>query len=261
MRNKKVLITGGASGIGYHLARIFADHNYTVIVTDVNEVALKRIEKYDIDINTYYCDVGSSYDVECLFSSLKEDDLLPIDILVNNAGIGKHSELIKTDILTLAKMIDVNFWGAIYHFNHCILNMIKNKSGQIVNVCSGQVFFNLPTWGAYTCTKAALASYSEVLHHELKKYGITVTTVYPFMVDTGFYNNVKGNTLGAKLSMKLLPFYSMRPERVAEIIFKAILKKKRREMVSPLNYVGQFISIFPPVSNLVGKISNYLLAK
>jgi hypothetical protein len=79
------------------------------------------------------------------------------------------------------------------------------------------------------------------------------------MVDTGFYNDVEGKTWGSKMSMKLLPLYSMKPERVAKSIYKAVLKKKRREMVSLLNYVGQLISVVPPISGIVGRISNFLL--
>jgi short-subunit dehydrogenase len=130
--------------------------------------------------------------------------------------------------------------------------------GHIVNVSSGQVFFKLPTWGAYTASKAALAAASEAMHHELKRSDICVTTVYPFMVNTGFYDEVKEQegSWGSKMAMKLLPYYSYSPKTVAKQIFKAIEGHKRVEMCSLLNYIAKYAPM-----GLVHNIAARLLMK
>lgn len=263
---RTVLITGAAKGIGFYLASYFLDSGHKVIMIDNDSFALydsvSRLEKYydRKRIITICADITRDANLQTIRDVLNLGGY-KVDILVNNAGIGQHSTLINTESDRLSNLMSVNFFGAEALIKTVVPGMIERGEGQIVNVCSGQVFFNLPTWAAYTCTKAALAAYSEALYHELKPKGVAVTTVYPFMVNTGFYENIHGETLGGRLSMILLPLYSMKPEKVAKIIYQAILKKKRREMVSLLNYAGQFINTFPPVSNIVGRISNFLLAK
>lgn len=259
MIKKNVLITGGANGIGNFLAWNFLMNGHNVVISDISETALAAAASIlGPKIEVYPCDVSKRDEV----FGLKKwflNKFNKIDILVNNAGIGSHEEF--ENCTDLRHLFEVNFWGAINHIDLFLPIMKKQKSGHIVNICSGQVFFNLPTWGGYTTTKAALSAASEVMYHELKKYKINITTVYPFMVDTGFYKDVEGNTWAGRLSMRLLPWYSMTPEKVAKIIYKAIQKKKRREMVSYLNYIGQMISVVPPISNIVGKFSNFLLAR
>jgi len=262
---KTVLITGAAKGIGFYLTSYFLASGYKVFMVDKDpalHTSAKQLENSfkKENIIKFQTDITSKHGIPIIKSTIR-DEKLNIDILINNAGIGQHSTLIDTPSDRMTDLMNVNFFAADNLIRAVIPTMIENGSGQIVNVCSGQVFFNLPTWAAYTCTKAALSAYSEALYHELKPKGITVTTVYPFMVNTGFYNDVKGQTLGGKLSMILLPLYSMKPEKVAKIIYQAVLKKKRREMVSMLNYAGQLINTFPPLSNIVGKISNYILTK
>ncbi|TRO55063.1 SDR family NAD(P)-dependent oxidoreductase [Candidatus Bathyarchaeota archaeon] len=265
-RLRTVLITGAARGIGYHLAWFFLDTGHQVIMVDIDATglfqAVSRLEKHfkKERIKVICADVTRPCNIQTIKDVLEYENY-EVDILINNAGIGQHSTLIDTDSERLSELMNVNFFSAEALIKAVVPQMIKRGSGQIVNVCSGQVFFNIPTWAAYTCTKAALSAYSEALYHELKPKGIAVTTVYPFMVNTGFYNDVQGETWGGKLSMILLPFYSMDPEKVAKIIFQATLKEKRREMVSLLNYAGKFINAVGPLSNIVGRISNFLLAK
>lgn len=257
MTNKTVLITGAAQGIGKELVWLFLENNYKVIAIDKNHYALQTLAtqcfNYNLTIQT--CDISDKIDVLDMLNNLSS---VP-DIIINNAGIGYHASLADTTNINFKTIMDVNFGGAVQLNSFFIPRMIARKSGHIVNVCSGQVFFNLPSWGAYTASKAALASYSEVLYHELKPHNINVTTVYPFMVNTGFYKDVKSKTIGSKLSMRLLPLYSMKPDRVAKIIFQAIERNKRREMVSYLNNIGRLINVTDLLSNLVGFISNKVL--
>lgn len=267
MINKKVLITGAASGIGFQLARRFASAGSVVVMVDNNKEQLnKSVRKiarefapYTI-IYHYMCDVSYPHDVMKL-KKYVEDRLENIDILINNAGIAFNRELADTTNKDWRKLLKVNLLGSIYTINEFLSEMKERKSGHIVNVSSGQAFFRLPTWGAYAVSKVALGAMSELLSFELAKYGVNVTTVYPFMVNTPFYNETKGDTFVARMSMKLLPFYSDSPEKVASKIFDAICDKKRVEMVNPINYLGFIMRSLPPVASSITWLVNKFLAK
>jgi short-subunit dehydrogenase len=157
--------------------------------------------------------------------------------------------------------MDVNFWGALNHVYAFLPAMKEARSGHIVNISSGQAYFRLPTWGAYAAVKEGLGTFSEVLHYELERYGIDVTTVYPFMVNTEFYDGVKGDTLLGRLAMKLVPFYSMSPETVGRIIFKAVKRRRTVENVSILNDLAQYARSLPLVPGLIARVSTLMLAR
>jgi short-subunit dehydrogenase len=129
-----------------------------------------------------------------------------------------------------------------------------------VNVSSGQAFFQLPTWGAYAAVKACVGIYSEILSFEVARDGVRVTTVYPFMVNTGFYKGIEGESAGAKLSMKLLPLYSQKPETVGRILVKAVHRGKRVEMVHVINDLGRAVRFSRPVGGLVSRLTHRVLA-
>jgi NAD(P)-dependent dehydrogenase (short-subunit alcohol dehydrogenase family) len=263
-KGKRVLITGGASGIGLCTAEEFAKAGAEVIITDINQSALDEaaadLRATGATVHARCCDVSNRDEVEKL-AAWVVDDLGGLDILINNAGIGHNGELAETSLDTWKKLIDVNLMGPLYHVYAFLPHMQQRGMGHIVNVSSGQAFFRLPTWGAYTTVKIALGVFSEILHFEVKKRNIKVTTVYPFMVNTGFYEGVQGETLGAKLSMKLLPLYSNKPETVGKIIFRAVRREKRVEMVNVLNDLGNLARAVPLVPGAISTLSNWLLAK
>lgn len=260
---KTILVTGAAAGIGYCLAENLAKAGAVLVLTDINAKALEeakdKLADHGAVIYTRALDVS---DKKAVFTLAKwvEESLGGLDILVNNAGIGHSGELAETTLEDWHRLININFFGPLYHVYAFLPYMKEKNAGHIVNVSSGQAFFRLPTWGAYATVKLALGAFSELLYFELKKYKIKVTTVYPFMVNTGFYDNIEAETWGAKMSMKLLPYYSMTPQKVAKIIFKAIRKETQVEMVSIFNDVGYYSRLVPPVSNVISSFTNILLA-
>ncbi|MEW5736299.1 MAG: SDR family oxidoreductase [Thermodesulfobacteriota bacterium] len=264
MKGKRVLITGGANGIGREMATMFAKEGCTLILTDIDQNALDAVSSElgaeGAKVLTYKLDISQKKQVDDMAADVVAR-LGGLDVLINNAGIGHNGEFVETPIKTWEKLMAVNFWGQLYHVYAFLPHMIKAGSGHIVTVSSGQAFFRLPTWGPYSVIKLAEGAFTEMLGVELRKFNIKVTTVYPFMINTGFYKGIAGETLGAKLSMKLLPLYSMKPKTVAKIIVKAVKKQKRVEMVSLLNHVGAATRALPPVANMVSRMSLLFLGK
>ena len=259
--NSICIVTGGSNGIGLELVKLLLEDGQRVCILDIGEPPA------ELDWHVY--DTKWSTRVGWLSTDLVLGDYIfhllfycrklfeEASILVNNAGFGVNQETIAYHDNRLIQLNYLSPLGLSKEFANTLKN--SNRHGHIVNVCSGQVFFQLPTWGEYAASKAALAVASETMHHELKRHDIHVTTVHPFMVNTGFYDEIKKQegSWGAKMAMKLLPYYSYKPKTVAKKIMKAIEKNKRVEMCSVVNYLP---SILP--MGLVRKIAaKFLLEK
>ena len=260
---REVLITGAASGIGLELAKRFAFAGDNLILLDIDP----KIEGIKKDICSFFNVQATSHvvDVSKHKEIFKVKDFLyskKVDVIINNAGIGYNGEIADMSIIECLKLVEVNLMGPFNVINIFLPDMIREKSGHIVNVSSGQTFFKLPTWGAYAATKAALGVLSEVLTFELKKHNIGVTTVYPFMVNTKFHECTDPNgTLMARLAKKLLPLYSDQPEYLAELIFDAVQSGKKVENVSVLNTVAKLINATTVGYNMLGTITSKFLVK
>jgi short-subunit dehydrogenase len=264
MKGRRVLITGAAGGIGYCLAEECARAGCILVLTDINaeklEAAAGKLRATGATVHARRMDVTCKEHADETAKWVL-DELGGLDVLVNNAGVGFLAELADTRLDDWKRLMDVNFMGPLYLTYAFLPKMIERRHGHIVNVSSGQAFFRLPTWGAYATIKLALGAFSELLAIEIRKYNIKVTTVYPFMVNTGFYGDIKAETFMAKLSMKLVPYYSMSPQTVGRIIFRAIEKQKKVEMVSLINDLGYFTRFVPPIADLVGYTANLFLSK
>lgn len=262
-KGKTVLITGAAGGIGRHLASLFSNAGANLILWDVDLMGLEELRvklgsgKGNIRIAPV--NLVGTIPRRSAIESLIREGVIP-DVIINNAGKGASEAVHKNTAHDIWYIGEINF-SAPVDISQCFIKaaIASSKKIHIVNVCSGQVFFKLPSWSLYAATKAALSVYSEALGREAKKDGVTVTTVYPFMVDTGFYHGIKekDGTFMAKMAMKLLPYYSQKPGTVANIIFKAIKNKKEVEMVHPANWVGYYLDIVP----VVGRLTRKLLCK
>jgi NAD(P)-dependent dehydrogenase (short-subunit alcohol dehydrogenase family) len=267
MKGKIVLITGvGAGNVGFMTAREFGRAGSKLIITNVNEETLKQaaeaLAKDNVEVHTYVIDVSNKEQVEAMASDVIKK-FGRVDILINNAGVGHTGEFIVTDYRIWERLFNVNFWGQMYHIYAFLPHMIKRGDGQIVNVSTGQAYFRIPTWGAYTTSKIALGAFSEILHYELRDFGITVTTVYPFMIrNTEFYKDMKARSWGIKMFMKYLHLYSSTPEAVGKKIYKAAVKKKRVERIYYLNWIGKYIHFnIPFVYNTVSQIAYQVLGR
>jgi len=249
LAGKRVLITGGAGGIGFQTAKAFLDEGSEVILTDIRQQALDEA-KTKLEngrkagagsIAAYVNDVTNYAQVEAL-----AQELGPVDVLINNAGIGFSSEIKDTTLEDWQRLININVWGIIYFVKAFLPSMVERKSGHIVNISSGQAFFPVPTWGAYAATKFFVAGLSEALRYEVARFGVMVTTVFPYVVRTGFYSEIATPTMGSQMMIKLMPLYATTPEKTGRIIMRAVKKGKRSEMHHPFNKAIYYFSRLMP---------------
>lgn len=260
-KNSLCVVTGGSAGIGKELSFSLLKQGHRVVIIDKEDPGY-IIKVYSGKAWWYVADLSMVVSQSKAITDIVESHEEVPQLLINNAGIGENKPL--TNSSSLRTLGRVNLEAPIHLACELTTHLKEaNLHGHIVNVSSGQVFFKLPTWGAYTATKSALAAASEAMHHELKPYNICVTTVYPFMVNTGFYDDIKNqqNTLGGRLAMKLLPWYSYSPRTVSNQILRGVRKHKREVMCSPVNHIGRYLDLIPGAGALMRKLANAALNK
>lgn len=201
---KKVLITGGATGIGKSTAMLFAQKGYDVFVT-YNQT------KPDFDgVTKIKCNLENEEDILNLFKTVGN-----IDILVNNAGISLIKQINDTTAEEYDKIMSVNARSYFLCSREAIKLMLKNHDGAIVNVSSmwGQTGASCEI--AYSMSKAAVIGLTRSLAEELAPSGITVNCVCPGIIDTRMNNMFDKNELEEEVPLGRLGT----SEEVADAIF------------------------------------------
>lgn len=201
---KKVLITGGATGIGKSTAMLFAQKGYDVFVT-YNQT------KPDFDgVTKIKCNLENEEDILNLFKTVGN-----IDILVNNAGISLIKQINDTTAEEYDKIMSVNARSYFLCSREAVKLMLKNHEGAIVNVSSmwGQTGASCEI--AYSMSKAAVIGLTRSLAEELAPSGITVNCVCPGIIDTRMNNMFDKNELEEEVPLGRLGT----SEEVADAIF------------------------------------------
>lgn len=182
-KNKIVLITGAAVGIGRACAIQFAKNNANVILVDNNPEALQKTEKEIKNITTnciaFVCDVTDNTSVLNVVEKAV-NSFGKIDILINNAAIWRcFTAFNETDIEVWKKLINVNIMGTVYFTKAVIDRMINNNYGRIINVASVAGVYGNATMSPYSATKGAIISFTKALAKEVAEYNITVNAISP----------------------------------------------------------------------------------
>ncbi len=182
-KDKTVLITGAAVGIGKACALQFAKGGANVILVDYNGEALAKTEAEVKSITgnvlSLVCDVSDN-DAVLKVVETALSRFGKIDILVNNAALWRHyTAFVDTDIDSWKKFIDVNIMGTVYFTKAVIGNMKQNHYGRIINVASVAGVYGNPTMAMYSATKGAVISLTKALAKEVAADNITVNAVSP----------------------------------------------------------------------------------
>ncbi len=186
-QGKRVLITGGARGIGYSIAQRFNQLGAEeTIITDIDEAgARKAAEKLSSSGNravAYKTDVSDEKQVKELFKRVSEGGKL--DILVNNAGIIIDKLLIKLSENDWDRVLDINLKGTFLCMREAGRLMLKARYGRIVNISSMVALGGNPGQGNYCASKAGVIGLTKSAARELGIRGITVNTVAPGFIET-----------------------------------------------------------------------------
>ena len=193
-RNKTILVTGAASGIGRRFAERVSHFGVTLILWDRNPDILADI-KNSLHANTEVLvtgiDVTDPESIEKETDQIIKSSFVP-DIIVNCAGVvtGKYfQDHTKEEI---ASILNINTAGSMYVVRAFLPAMIERGSGHVVNLASASAYIGNPKMSVYSASKWAILGWSESLRLEMKQQntGIRVSCVIPSYVDTGMFDGV-----------------------------------------------------------------------
>ncbi|UVW36276.1 SDR family NAD(P)-dependent oxidoreductase [SAR92 clade bacterium H455] len=186
--NKTVIITGASAGVGAACARLFAGHKAKLVLVARGEAALNTIAdelRPQCEVLTVVMNVASNEDCLTLLEKA-EAAFGAVHVIINNAGMHARGDLSTISPMDVAAMVDINMRAPLLLSCAAIPYLQRAGEGAIVNV--GSLAGRAPLQGAatYSATKAGLRAFSYALADELRDSGISVGSVSPGPIDTGF---------------------------------------------------------------------------
>lgn len=181
-----VLITGGATGIGYALAESFLNRGNKVIICGRREQKLIEAQKKHPDLHIKVCDVADEDSRKELFDFVKAN-FPDVNIIINNAGIQRNIDFTKgtEELFSGQNEVKINFEAPIFLSAHFIPLLSDKTEAAIVNVSSGLGFMPSVGMPVYSATKAGIHMFSMILRQQLAKTSIRVfEAIAPAILDT-----------------------------------------------------------------------------
>jgi len=185
-----IVITGASSGIGYEMANQLAEQKKNLILVARTENKLQQMqaelmERHGIAVQYYATDL-SDVNAAIAFHQVVNYQNYLVTHLVNNAGVGNYGNFTETSLEEELNMIQLNISSLVALSKLFAQDMVKRKSGRIMNIASVVAFLPMPYFSVYSATKAFVKAFSETLAAELEGSGVDILSLYPGTVDTGF---------------------------------------------------------------------------
>lgn len=262
LKNKTVLITGGASGIGKIMARLMLERQAKVIIWDINPSKIdETLSEFAPkgQINSYVVDVSDTEMVKKTAKMVKQDYGI-VDVLINNAGIVVGKYFHDHTTVDIDKSLEINVSAPMHITNEFLDDMMAQNAGHICNIASSAGLVSNPKMSIYAASKWAITAWSDSLRLEMKQLNknVHVTTIMPYYINTGMFDGVKSR----------IPI--LEPESAALTIVKAIEKNKKiisipgwiyrftrfGQAVMPINifdwFAGSVLGIYKTMENFTG---------
>ena len=238
LEGKRVIITGGSSGIGLATAQAMTAVGAKVFITgrrpDVLAKAVDQLRATRTEASGVAADVATN-DGRARTLKAGLEKLGGLDILVNNAGGVRAGRLEDTSEAEIRAMIEVDLVAPILLTRAALPYLRASGDGLVVNVTSGIALIGLPFYATYAAAKAGFARFGEALRRELKGEGVHVLTVYPGGTDTPM---MKSNRAGPELGFGREPASAVAEAIVAGIradAFEVVRGGEARDKMIALN--------------------------
>ncbi len=218
LEGKRVLISGGAQGIGYEMAIKFADRGSQVVLADINEDKLGEakatLEARGVAASGFQVDVTNPASIASLRAKMAAE-VGPIDVLVNNAGVVFGGPFTKTSLEQHFKTYEVNVLGLVAMTHAFLDDLVERPEAHLVHIASASGLIGLPFGSTYASSKWAVIGFGESIRAELKVHGhdhVRSTIVCPSYIGTGMF---KGAAAPKATSI-------LEPEYLAEKVVHAV---------------------------------------
>ena len=247
---KTALITGGTSGIGKELAKLFARDRYNLVIVARDQQELDatagELGQYGVQIKTIAKDLSKMDEAKALCNEVNEQ----IDVLVNDAGQGVYGLFKDNDLDRELDIVHLNICATVILTKHFLKEMVSRGEGRILNL--GSVAGKLPgPWQAvYHATKAFVLSFTTAVREEVKDSGVTLTALMPGVTDTDFFNKA-----GMETSQVVQDKEAMAdPAKVAKDGYEALMSGRDRVISGFKNKVEVSAANLMPDSTVAHKL-------
>ena len=202
LNGKRVIVTGGGSGIGRAVCERFGEEGAEVAVFDMNEGGAQEtarlIQSGGGKAQAYKVDITDRAEVDKAVAAFEAGG--PIDVLVNNAGWDVIKPFLDSDADLWKKVIDINLYGPL-NMHHAVLpGMVNNGGGRVVNIASDAGRVGSSGEAVYSACKGGIISFTKTVARELARKGIQLNAVAPGPTDTPLFAQIAQGEAGAKIA-------------------------------------------------------------
>lgn len=185
------VVTGASSGIGYELARQFAQHGFDLLITSESERiinAAESLQSLGTNIESVRADLATYDGVEQLYAKIKSTGR-PVDAIAINAGVGVGGDFARaTDLDAELNLIHLNVISPVHLAKRIIKDMLVSGHGRILFTSSIVGAMPAPFEAVYGASKAFLTSFAQAIRNELKDTNVTITVLMPGATETEFFH-------------------------------------------------------------------------
>ena len=182
LKNKKIVISAGAAGIGLAIAQVCISKGATVYLCDINEKSISKLKKhrqYKKRLFIFKLDASNESEVQSFFKNINKKTK-KIDCLINNVGVsGPTGSIEKLNSKDWEDVLKTNVISHFYFTKLAIPMLKKNKGGSIINLSSGAGIMGFPLRSPYAASKWAVIGVTKTLAMELGKFKIRVNAICP----------------------------------------------------------------------------------
>lgn len=238
MTKQTTLITGASGGIGFELAKQFAQHGHDLVLVSRNAERLKELSDevhhlYKVAVHILPLNLLKTDAPNELYYFLKRSNI-HVEYLVNNAGFGTHGYFHEIDLNENLDLVQLNV-TTVTHLTRLFLHdMVQRNSGGVMNVASTAAFQPGPMMAAYYASKAYVLSLTEAIASELQGTNVKISVLCPGPTETDFQRRagITKTTLGSK-GILMMP-----SERVARTAYRQFMNGKTLIVPGFLNKAG-----------------------
>lgn len=225
LKGKVVIVTGARRGMGKSHALSFAKEGARIVVSDISledcQKVTEEINKMGGEAIAIKCDVSQKKEIEEMVKKTIEK-WRKIDVLVNNAGICQFKPFLEITEEEWQRTLDINLKGYFLTAQACAKEMIKRKSGSIINIASiamGQIGVGFPNLAHYSASKGGIVAMTETMALELAPYNIRVNVVSPGAIETPMIDPLKIDSKTTEAILARIPMRRIgKPEEVSYLV-------------------------------------------